>query len=257
MVKKWQNNGFSLIELLVALGIIAALTALAIPAIKAMQKSYDSTGAESMINAALATARTLAITNQKYVGIRFQKAGDPNNALNAKQYMIFIINDEDMGTLQDAFRVIKGYKPIKLPENMGVMDMKLGNSADIELDDQIDDDNLELNNTTAFSIIFSPSGKLVIHDVQIRNKDGKDYNDSPGSDDDVFNIKEKVYDEKAMFIQDDYAQYGLRKELSRNRFKIYDCEKFSKLNPNERHSTYLIDLKFVHVNPYTGEIIKK
>ena len=247
-------------ELLVVITIVASLVALAIPAINAMQKSFNSTGAEGMVSAALATARTLAISNHRYAGVRFQKAGDPNNASKADQYMIFIINDEDMGTLTDAFRAIEGYKPIKLPENIGVMDMKLGvGSTDITSDGQIND-RKKLIDTTAFSIIFSPAGKLVIHDVQTRNKDGKDYNDTPGSKDDVFNIKTNVNNGIGMFIQDDDetpTPDGLDKEQSRNKFVIYDCGRFSKLDANKRHSGYLKDLKFIYINAYTGELIGK
>jgi prepilin-type N-terminal cleavage/methylation domain-containing protein len=243
-------RGFTIIELLVVMAIIAGLIAIAIPAISAMQKSYNST---------LATARTLAISRGQYAGVRFQKKWkSTDDLLKAQQYMIFIINDEDMGTLTDAYRDIEGYKPIKLPENTGVMDMKLGtnNDADIILDVQVNEAN-ELVDTTAFSIIFSPAGKLVIHDVQIRNKNGKT---DDTSKDDVFNTKKNVDDGNSMFLQDDYDSppndWGLGKEQSRSKFVMYDCEKFKKLDVNKRFSNYLKNLKPVYVNPYTGEIIK-
>lgn len=237
-----KHNAFSLIELLVALGIIAALVGLAIPAITAMQKSYDSTGAESMINAALATARTLAMTNGKYAGVRFQKAwktGD--DAAKVSQYMIFIAYEEpkNMGGVTDAFRAIEGYKPIKLPDNMGVMDMEdISNNSDISNDSQLLD-------ATRFSIIFSPSGKLVIHMVQTRYPA---YNE----DDDVINTQDVVDAGNAMFVNDNTGE----NEQSRNKFIIYDCDRFGKINKNERYSSYLHNLKFVFINPYTGEIIK-
>jgi prepilin-type N-terminal cleavage/methylation domain-containing protein len=236
---------FSLMELLVVIVIIASLVTLAIPAIKMMQKSFDSTGAEGMISAALATARTIAMSHQQYAGVRFQKARDPNNALKANQYMIFIIYEEPgkMGGLTDAFRAIEGYKPIKLPENTGVMDMEK-----VKLDANIDDD-VKLSYAAAFSIIFSPAGKLVIHAVQTRNKDGKPGTDN-GSEDDIFNTQTNVDNGIAMFIQDSKHEQG------RNKFVIYDCEKFSKLDFNKRYTEYLKDLKELYVNPYTGEIIK-
>ncbi|MCX5632104.1 MAG: prepilin-type N-terminal cleavage/methylation domain-containing protein [Phycisphaerae bacterium] len=253
-LKQQTSNGFSLVELLVVLVIVASLVALSIPAINAMQKSFGSTGAEGMISAALSTARTLAIKNGHYAGVRFQKAYDVKGPLEANQYMIFIINDEDMGTLTDAFRAIEGYKPIKLPENTGAMDMsKITKDSDI-VDACVVD-------ATAFSIIFSSAGKLVIHDVQTRNKDGK-YRPSGltgvnGSDDKVFNsVPNITVNNTGQFVQDDYPIDGLDKEQSRNKFVIYDCEKFSRLDVNNRYSKYLKYLKFIYINAYTGEIIK-
>jgi prepilin-type N-terminal cleavage/methylation domain-containing protein len=187
-----NNAAFSLVEMLVVVGIIAVLIGLTIPAINALQKSYDSTGAESMISAALSTARTLAISNHNYAGVRFQKAynSDPNKA---DQYMIFIVYEEskNMGNLTDAFRAIEGYKPVKLPANIGVMDMKLGDKANIVSDVNINETK-ELIDTTTFSIVFSPAGKLVINDVQTRNKDGQP--SGTGSNDMVFNTLAKITD---------------------------------------------------------------
>jgi len=255
--KRVQKTAFSLMELLVVMVIIASLVALAIPAIKTMQKSFDSTGAEGMISAALATARTIAMSQQRYAGVRFQKAGDPNNALKANQYMIFIIYDSEKTNLVCGFIAVEGYKPIKLPENMGVMDMRLDDSADIASDGQINS-TVAITDTTSFSIVFSPAGKLVIHDVRTRNKNGKSQPATLAqSDDDVFNSPENIINNNTgQFVQDDYSTLGLDKEQSRNKFVIYDCEKFSKLDPAKRHSTYLKDLNFVYINPYTGEIIK-
>ncbi len=254
-----MKNGFSIIEMLVVLAIIAMLVVLAIPGIKAMQKSYDSTGAEGMIVAALSTARTLAISRGHYTGVRFQKAWKPTeDPLKAQQYMIFIIYLEKRKTennLTCAFCPIEGYKPIKLPENMGVMDMsKITKDSDISSDPCVVD-------ATAFSIIFSPAGKLVIHDVRTINKDGKS---GDNSKDDVINSENNVEKNPpiGMFIQDDDSgsTIGLNKEQSRSKFVIYDCEKFSKLDPNKRYKNYLEDLKeknTMHVNAYTGDIIKK
>jgi prepilin-type N-terminal cleavage/methylation domain-containing protein len=256
-----KHNGFSLIELLVALGIIAALTALAIPSIKAIQKSFDSTGAESMISAALSTARTIAISQQKYAGVRFQKAYNGTNIADADQYMIFIINNEDDTTLGDRYIAIKGYKPIKLPANSGVMDFKVGNANDEIKTDGMINNNDALTDTTTFSVIFSPSGKIVTHDVQTRNKDN--VTSGTGSDDTVFNTKDKIIDTTnpaGQFLQDYTSRtYGLGKEPSRRQFVIYECEKLKKLDENKRYEQYLKSLKsnIVSLNPYTGEIIKK
>lgn len=261
MVNEPKKSAFSIVELLVVIMIIASLTGLAIPAINMIQKSYNSTGSENMISAALSTARTIAMSRQRYAGIRFQKAYNPkypNDPLKQDQYMIFIVYEEPrkMGGDKDCFRVVKGHKPIKLPENIGVMDM-----TEINEDTDINND-ANLTNSTAFSIVFSPSGKLVIYKVQTRNKDGE-YQpaNTNESDDDIFNSKENVINNQTgMFIQDDYPTDGLSQELSRNSFVIYDRKKLQSIDYRRRYSEYLENLKkneSLYINAYTGAIIDK
>src|SRR3989339_734206 len=53
MTIKKRKSGLTVVELLVVIGIIAVVVAISLPAFNAMQKSFDSTGAEGMISAAL------------------------------------------------------------------------------------------------------------------------------------------------------------------------------------------------------------
>lgn len=246
---KNKQSGLTIVELLVVIGIIAAVVAISLPAINAMQKSFDSTGAEGMINAALSTARTLAISRQQYVGVRFQKAWKlAENILDSDQYMIFVmfVESKEAGNNLDAFRTIDGYKPMKLPANIGVADLTgitaLGNDT-------------ELSDATTFSVVFSPAGKLVIHEVRIRFRD----NDYPDYDD-VFNTISRVDSGNAMFVYDDDADpaNGINKEQSRDEFVIYNCEEFKKItNPTDRYNYLNDSSKMVYINPYTGGIIEK
>jgi hypothetical protein len=130
-------------------------------------------------------------------------------------------------------------------------------------------DNLELADTTTFSIIFSPSGKLVTHRVRTRNKDGYvDGTSSNVSSDDIFNRKARVDAGFAMFYQDDlfgaswspYPDLGIGEELSRNGFIIYERDTFRAAYEKGRAwSDYLQNLisQTVYINPYTGTIIEK
>jgi hypothetical protein len=211
-----------------------------------------------MISAALSSGRAIAAKEQHYAGIRFQNKYQQDG--KGCQYMIFIVHDQPNTDLANGFRAVEGYEPIKLPDSVGIMDLMINKTEKIDSDSKIDTP-AEVNDTTTFSIIFSPSGKLVIHDVQVRNRDGQ--SSGTASKDDIFNTLANITNSTephGMFLQDDYPLDGLDKEPSRNSFIIYDKTVFEKLNPNSRYDDYLKDLaakEVIYINPYTGTMIEK
>jgi prepilin-type N-terminal cleavage/methylation domain-containing protein len=252
MKNKTRQSGLTLAEMIVVVSIVAMFAVLAVPAFRAFLRSVECEGgAKAMISASLSSARAIAAREQHYAGIRFQNKYQPDG--KGCQYMIFIIYDFDKTGLANGFRAVDGVTPIKLPDSVGVMDLKISGNIDIGSDSDISLP-ADVNDTTTFSIIFSPSGKLVIHDVQVRNRDGDTGN---GSQDDVFNTKSNVQNGIGMFFQDDYLGEGFYKEPSRNSFIIYDKTVFEKLNPGRRYTDYLQNLEVVYINPYTGAIINK
>ena len=285
MKAKCKQHGLTLTEMTVVIATIVLLVSLALPAVRALVSSFESQStATSMISAALASGRAIAAKNQRYAGIRFQRACNPEDLLQATQYMIFIVQDPDM--MAYGFRAVQGIQPIKLPNSIGLMDLtvvtkrnsinptnstevRLGDStlSDQQRDNLIDEDH-ELTDTTTFSILFSPTGKLVIHGIRARNKDGyPDTNTNTAiSDDDVFNKKAQVDAETGMFYQDDYfgagqspyPDLGLGPEQSRSNFIIYDKNEFMRAYKRQSAwSDYLVKLahQVIYINPYTGTII--
>ena len=119
--------------------------------------------------------------------------------------------------------------------------------------------NKYITDASSFSIVFSPSGKLIMRDVRVRNRDGI-YQPNNGlsnkvSMDSIFNSPDNITNYGVgMFVQDDYAELGLGAELGRNRFVIYDKTQFDKLNAAGRFN-YLNSLELNYINPYTGTII--
>ncbi len=275
MRARHKQSGLSLIEMVVVVAMVAMLASLSTPAMKALFDSMATKGgAKAMISAGLATARAIAAKEQRYAGVRFQ-TDNPDDPLGVgtSQYMIFIVHDYDAIGLVNGFRAVEGIEPVKLPDNIGVTDLRyrlnvvdpaIALSDIIDLDSEIDDD-YELRDTTSFSIIFSPSGKLVIHDVRVRNRHGKfqpdNNNATKTSLDDVFNSPENMDNYNiGMFVQDDYANRGLGEEPSKNMFIIYDREQFQQAyDAGKAYSGYLEPLKlrdgFVYINPYTGTIV--
>ena len=190
--------------------------------------------------------------------------------------MVFIVQDPSLvGTYGYGFRAVEGLKPVRLPKGFGVMDLKIVEDRNVpnpvnpsiqhrlddpslipNQDDWINDDR-ELTDTTTFSIIFSPSGKLVIHGIRVWNKNNQD---------DVFNSQFNVEIAKiAMFILDDYFEdmipnLGLGPEPSRGHFLIYDRREFKRAYDRQRaYSEYLVKLvpEMIYINPYMGTMIEK
>jgi len=267
-----RQSGLTLTEMTVVIAVVALLVGISMPAARILRNSFESeSGTASMISSALASARAIAAKEQRYAGIRFQKRLDPNNPnpINAPQYIIFIIQDPEI--MAYGFRAVDGIQPIKLPDSVGVMDLMYHPNLFTPSGDGIADTDTEFANsgvisdTTTFSIIFSPSGKLVIHNVRVRNRNGEgDYASYTNfSMDDIFNKKAKVDAGLAMFYQDDYfgdniyLNIGLGPEPSRNGFVIYETKIFNQTNINLRWTDYLsrLALKPVYINPYTGTIV--
>ncbi len=254
--------GLTLMEEIVVVAIIAMFVVLGVPAIRAFVRSLESaSAARAMISASLSSARAIAAKEQHYAGIRFQNKYQQDG--KGCQYMIFIVQDSNKTGLAYGFRAVEGVEPIKLPDSVGVMDLKLGSPNPVEVvDDNIRiNEDWEVSDTTSFSIIFSPAGKLVIHEVRVRNKDGETATSGTLSNDDIFNRISQIDAGIGMFLQDDYytgtPNFGLGPEPSRNSFIIYDRKVFEKLNPATRYSNYLKDLDVIYINPYTGTIINK
>jgi len=261
------------------IAVMALLLGAGLPAVNMLLKSFESgQTAQGVISAALTSARALAVKERRYVGLRFQpaynrSAADPLDPLAAPQYMIFIIHDPEAapdGTgLANGFRAIEGHKPIRLPESVGVMDMTLVNRPSalvfteepIDTDAEIDSPD-ELRETMTFSVVFSPSGKLVVHEVRVRNRNGTTDGSSPQSMDDVFNTQVQVTapNPAGEFLQDDYPALGLGQEYSRKSFIIYDRIEFRRaFEAGRAWSDYLVRLvpDATYINPYTGTIIPR
>src|SRR5210317_246952 len=120
MRTKSRQSGLTLPEMTVVIAIMALLTAIGLPAIRALTHSFQTrSGAENLISAALASARAIAAKEQHYAGIRFQQDSTGN------QYIVFIIHDFEKTGLNPGFRAIEGVKPITLPENSRIMDLRV------------------------------------------------------------------------------------------------------------------------------------
>ena len=249
-----KQFGLSLVETIVVVAVVALMIGLAIPAVKTfMNPMTSSAGVESMISAALSSARAIAAKNQKYAGIRFQQDK------NGNQYMIAIIYNYDpsvstsLNGSVDSFTAVKGLSPVKLPENVFIFDTKDYN--DVEINSNAVDDDDKLKDITSFTILFSPSGNLAIRMVLT----------SPiSTDDSIFNSSATVEYMFEKATNSSIKPYG--KELGRNSLILCDNKsEFLKLAANERWNSFFKDpilnqldsTKVFYISPYTGSIISQ
>ena len=258
-----RSSGLTLTEMTMVIAVVALLTVLSLPAVRSFFASLANSGnARPMISAALASARAIAAKEQRYAGIRFQTAYDPSKGpLDAPQYMIFIVNDTAIGPGEQGnlgCRAVEGLEPMKLPSNVGVMDLHLGSSSNdqvISSEDQIKND-FQFVDATTFSILFSPSGKMVIHKLWVRNKDSGSIN----SKDDIFNVESNVKAGIGMFVQDENS---VQIEPSRNSFIIFERDKFKQAYEKSKAWSEYLNMpagpatQLIYINPYTGTIVNE
>ena len=106
-----KRHGFTLTELIVVIAAIILLATLALPAVRALQTSFESGGSINTINAALTMAKAKAEQTQNYTGIRFQKDAE------GVQYMVTVAYDPNLTKAEDPGLVcttIIGHKPLRL-----------------------------------------------------------------------------------------------------------------------------------------------
>jgi len=254
------KHGISLIETIIVVAGVALLAYLAVPASRALMRSFDSPASvKTLISGAMASARAIAAREHHYAGIRFQKVFDYENPIKTAQYMIFIVHDPNLAPPtppgQEDFRLfcraVDGIEPIRLPDSVGVMDVS-------DISEVSGEENVAVNgpfeNATTFSILFSPAGKLVRHTVNVQRADINDV---------VFNGFRAVRDGDAMFFEDGFLPppYQPNDEMSRASFVIYDSRRFEQLHQQGRtYSGYLqefIRRETIYINRYMGTMISR
>lgn len=90
-------SGFTLIEILVVLGIVTLVAALGVPAFNALSGSRSTEAGRNVVAAALGQARTIAVNEGRYAGILFYV--DPATERTAMS--LVIVNDPKSG-MEDA-----------------------------------------------------------------------------------------------------------------------------------------------------------
>jgi len=183
--KRW-TIGFTLVEMLVVVAIVGLLTALTVPNVPGMIRSHKMSAARNLIKSALGQAQAHAAKYQKYAGVRFQF--DRDGWEKGQQYLVLIEKHPDPSNA-NGFVAVPNAKPVALPAGTAVISLEVDNPPiflGANYNQYLDDSYvgllpglgvIDLSNimgATTFSIIFSPTGQMVVKDVRIHERDAND-----------------------------------------------------------------------------------
>ena len=177
---------FTLVEIIVVIGIMALLMAVAMPAFSSMMKGAGVEGAARNICQTLKLARSFAINNREYVAVlmpQSKKGNGPYPAISSdfpsdfydRSYRVCLVT-YDSGTSTFSFkRWITGEKWEYLPKGTAILECDTDTNADTAggllvpnngtcvLVDSVNCDDIQSGSTSVddiAAIIFAPSGKV-------------------------------------------------------------------------------------------------
>ncbi len=89
------RHAFTLIELMVVMGIIVLIIAISIPAIKALTKGNDTAQATSMVSGLISTTRSLAISQGRMAALVLYEEGLSLGQPASRTSALFLVEDRD------------------------------------------------------------------------------------------------------------------------------------------------------------------
>ena len=258
MVKKRQS-GFTLIEIMVVVGIVMLLAIATVPNMAGMIRSHRISAAKNLVRAALTQAQGHAAKNQKYAGVRFQF--DRDGWELGRQYVV-LIESENEPSYTDRFIAVRNAKPVTLPRGIGLLSNNLDINGDSFVDNNDLDTNVRLLNATTFSILFSPTGQLLTKTVNLRRKHDYDSSGNP-IEDRIIHYANMVNNGYSLLYCDDEYNGGTLvtpwcvNESSATGLYIYETDAMSELEFDNRYDGYVSTLEPTIINMYTGTIIEE
>jgi prepilin-type N-terminal cleavage/methylation domain-containing protein len=243
------RNGFTLIELMVVIGIILLIAATALPSIIGMLTSGADRQAVNYISSQLTAARAHAIRNNTYAGVHFQYRV---NGGMGDYYMMVVEGTQDETTGDWTFKPPEGFQPRRLPGKMacGGLDGAYVNASGNYIDDAFATSSLPY--FTSFTIVFAPNGSAV------KSVNGQEVKFDASHA--AFSGSTKLWDIDVANRVNATASVPGDGESPVTALVLFDYPAFfgSDATDSEDRASYLnLNGQFVPVNVYTGQLLPR
>lgn len=178
MMLRQKHNAFTLIELLIIIAIISILTAIALSSLARLFGAGAKAQAENVIDAQLRVARSLAIRERCYAGVRFQADYRNANAYEGDYWAVIVQEAETLPTDADVYEDPNGI-PVLDPDEEDnlrcgtpqssfklfrhvpeIPPAKLPDGVAVGRQERFSECN-QMEKYTTFTIVFAPDGRLV------------------------------------------------------------------------------------------------
>lgn len=163
------RHGFTLMELLVVIGVIALVAAVAVPSIRSIFTAGTNVQAYNLMAAQLTAARSLAMETSDYAAAHVQLGDPTNDELRGRSYAaLFTFSGSE-------FVAATGYEAQRIPGTMAfgeLSDSFIATGGNFQgVSGDVTTASSGLSDFTSFTVVFGATGEAVrqIHKVD----DGK------------------------------------------------------------------------------------
>jgi len=247
-----RRPGFTLMEMMVVIGLIALMATMALPSIIAMFNSGADAQAYNLISAQLTAARALAIEKSSYAGVHVQIADpdiDPDYRPGLKTEVCYsalvLYHPTDR-----KFRVHS--EPRRTPGAMAYGKVTDGDGASVGTGaGGFTGDAKDVEKFTCFTVVFSPSGAAV------RRVEGQNIIFHP--DDPIFKVQTVVATDIAGSRQlwDRALTGGNSGQQAVTALCLFDLAQYVPRSVGDR-TTYLDEnARYLPLNVHTGQLFPR
>jgi len=261
----WRLAGFTLLEMMVVIGLVALMASMALPSIIALFNSGADAQAYNLISAQITAARARAVLSSTYAGVHVQMADALNETedglLRPELKEVCFSGLISYDSEKKCFDLIPGMAPQRIPGNIAFgyaseaisgtdntcrLDATIGNSATSLFEGAATG---TITKFTTFSVIFNPLGAV----TRFVNGDPIKFNDQSPIFNDVATLEVARFGSKRLwrlantdYVQDRYAATAIT---------MFDIAEYSSAS---NKVAYLNEnAQLLPLNVHTGQLYKR